>query len=300
MPFAGQDGGNYIRNSVKIVMDAYDGSLDFYIFDKRDPIIGAYSRIYPGLFKDADRMPQELKAHVRYPQEIFEIQMAIYAKYHQTDPEVFYQQEDAWQFAKTFKGKEPSEIKPYYVTLDLVKPGRFDFLLLLPMSPSGRDNLRSLTLAASDSPYYGKIIVYNFPKGELVYGPSQIHALINQDTRISEQFTLWDQAGSEVARGKMIILPIGKAILYIQPVYLKSSTQLKIPELKRLIMSHGQLVIMANSLEDAYAQLQQKIKTEVERVDERFAPLMQPATPQTQAAPEQSAAAPGEDVQKPE
>ncbi|MGC9964689.1 MAG: UPF0182 family protein [Syntrophobacteraceae bacterium] len=300
MPFAGQTReGNYIRNSVKIVMDAYDGSIDFYVFDKQDPIIGAYSRIYPGLFRVAEQMPEELKGHVRYPAAIFEIQMAIYAKYHQTDPEVFYQQEDVWQFAKTYKGKESSEIKPYYLTLDLVKPGRFDFLLLLPMSPSGRDNLRSLTLVSCDRPYYGKIIVYNFPKGELVYGPSQIYALMNQDTRISQQFTLWDQAGSEVDRGKMIILPIGKVILYIQPVYLKSSTQLKIPELKRLIMSHGQIVVMASSLEEAYAQLQERIKTEVERVDKRFAPLMQPAPPGTQPSPAPSAA-PVEDAQKPE
>jgi uncharacterized membrane protein (UPF0182 family) len=281
MPFAMQTyNGNYIRNSVKIVMDAYDGSIDFYIFDRQDPIIGAYDRIYPGLFKDAAQMPEQLKAHVRYPQAIFQIQMAIYAKYHQTDPDVFYQQEDVWEFARTYKGKESSAIRPYYLTLDLVKPGRLDFLLLLPMSPSGRDNLRSLTLAGCDNPYYGKIIVYNFPKGELVFGPSQIYALINQDTSISEQFTLWDQVGSQVDRGKMIILPVGKVILYIQPVYLKSSTQLKIPELKRLIMSHGQVVIMARSLEEAYAQLQERIKTEVERVDKRFAPLMQPAATQ--------------------
>jgi len=297
-PFAYQTReGNYIRNSVKIVMDAYDGSVDFYIFDKQDPIIGAYNRIYPGLFQDADRMPEELKAHVRYPQGIFQIQMAIYAKYHQTDPEVFYQQEDLWEFAKTYKGKQSFEIKPYYVTLDLVRPGSFDFLLLLPMRPSARDNLRSLTLVSCDRPYYGKIIAYNFPKGELVFGPSQIYALINQDTKISEQFTLWDQAGSEVDRGKMIILPIGKEILYIQPVYLKSSTQLKIPELKRLIMSHGQLVIMANSLEDAYAQLQQKIKTEVERVDKRFAPLMPSRPPQSQPSPA-TPAGPDESAQK--
>jgi hypothetical protein len=293
MPFAGQAGqGNYIRNSVKIVMDAYDGNVDFYIFDKKDPIIGAYSRIYPGLFRDAEQMPEELKAHVRYPQAIFGIQMEIYAKYHQTDPEVFYQQEDIWEFAKTYKSGEPIAIKPYYLTLDLVKPGRFDFLLLLPMSPSGRDNLRSLTLVSSDRPYYGKIITYNFPKGELVFGPLQIHALINQDTRIAEQFTLWDQAGSEVDRGKLIILPIGRMILYIQPVYLKSATQLKIPELKRLIMSHGQVVIMADTLEDAYAQLQQRIKTDVERVDKRFAPLMQSPAPQPQASPQPSAATP--------
>ena len=128
-------------------------------------------------------------------------------------------------------------------------------MLLLPMRPSGRDNLRSLALVGCDRPYYGKIIVYNFPKGELVYGPSQIYALANQDTEIAQQFTLWDQAGSQVDRGKIIVLPVGKVILYIQPVYLKSSTQLKIPELKRLIVSQGQIVVMEKSLEDAYARL---------------------------------------------
>ncbi len=276
MPLATQTGNiNYIRNSVKIVMDAYDGTIDFYIFDPQDPIIGAYSRIYPGLFKDASRMPEELKKHVRYPQTIFEIQMAIYAKYHQTDPEVYYQQEDVWDFAKTYKGMESIEIRPYYLTLDLIEPGRFDFLLLLPMSPSGRDNLRSLTLVGCDPPHYGKIIVYNFPKGELVFGPSQIYALINQDTTIAQQFTLWDQAGSEVDRGKMIILPVGKVILYIQPVYLKSATRLKIPELKRLIVSQGQIVVMEKSLEEAYAKLQERIKTETEQMDKRFAPMLQ-------------------------
>ncbi len=277
MPFTAKTGAiNYIRNSVKIVMDAYDGSVDFYLFDPQDPIIGAYSKIYPGVFKDASQMPDELQSHVRYPQEIFETQMAIYAKYHQTDPEVFYQQEDIWDFAKTYKGREASEIKPYYLTLDLIKPGRFDFLLLLPMSPSGRDNLRSLTLVGCDRPYYGKIIVYNFPKGELVYGPSQIYALANQDTEIAQQFTLWDQAGSEVDRGKIIVLPVGKVIIYIQPVYLKSATQLKIPELKRLIVSQGQIVIMEKSLEEAYAELQKRIKVEVERTDKRFAPMLEP------------------------
>jgi len=275
-PFAAQTGEiSYIRNSVKIIMDAYDGTVDFYLFDTRDPIIEAYATIYPGVFKDASLMPDELRRHVRYPKDIFQIQMAIWAKYHMTDPEVFYQQEDIWEFAKTYvRGTESSEIRPYYLTLDLIEPGRFSFLQLLPMSPMGRDNLRSLMLVGCDAPHYGKIITYNFPKGELVYGPSQIYALINQDTTISQQFTLWDQAGSQVARGKMIILPVGKVILYIQPVYLKSSTQLKIPELKRLIVSQGQLVIMERSIEESYTKLQQRIKTEVERVDKRFAPLM--------------------------
>lgn len=277
---AGGASVNYMRNSVKIVVDAYDGTVDFYIFDDKDPIVRAYSRIYPGLFREAGQMPEELKAHVRYPEDVFEIQMAIYEKYHQTDPEVFYQQEDLWEFAKTFRWRESSEIRPYYLTLDLVQPGRFDFLLLQPMSPAGRDNLRALTLVSCDRPYYGKIIVYNFPKGELVFGPAQIYALMNQDTKLSEQFTLWDQSGSQVDRGKMIILPIGKVILYIQPVYLKAATKVNIPELKRLIVSQGQFVVMEPSLEEAYTRLQERIKAEQERVERRFAPLLPgPETP---------------------
>ena len=278
---------NTIRNSVKIVVDAYDGKTDFYIADSKDPIIRAYSRMYPGVFKDISSMPEELAAQVRYPLELFDIQMSVYAKYHQTDPDIYYQQEDAWEFAKTYRGHEAVTIHPYYLTLDLVEPGRFDFLSLVPMSPKGRDNLRALAVAGCDRPHYGKIIVYNFPKGELVYGPSQIYALSNQDTKVSEQFTLWDQAGSQVDRGQMIILPMGKVILYIQPVYLKSSTKLKIPELKRLIMSQGQAVVMEPSLEEAYARLQEKIKTETRRVDKRFAPVA-PATviPPVDAAPE--------------
>jgi len=274
----GRDRFNYIRNSVKIVVDAFSGKVEYYVFEPGDPIVRAYSRIYPGVFRNADQMPPELKSQVRYPQDIFEIQMNIYAKYQQTDPEVYYQQEDMWEPAKTFQDRTPVTIKPYYVTLDLIDPSRFDFLLLAPMSPKGRDNLRALALAGSDPPHYGKIIVYNFPKGELIYGPSQIYALINQDTRISEQFTLWDQVGSQVARGKMIILPISNMILYIQPVYLKSATKLKIPELKRIIMSQGQIVVMEPSLEEAYAKLQERIKLEIDRVDKRFAPLL-PGSP---------------------
>lgn len=271
---------NYIRNAVKIVVDAYEGSVNYYIFENKDPIIQAYSRVYPGLFKKSDDLPAELVPHVRYPRDIFEIQMAVYANYHQTDPEVFYQQEDTWESARGYRAAEALELKPQYLTLDLIQRGRFDFLLLDPMSPKGQNNLRALVIAGCDKPHYGKIIVYDFPKGELVLGPSQIYSLINQDTKVSEQFTLWDQVGSEIARGKMIVLPVGRTIIYIQPVYLKSSTKLKIPELKRHIMTQGQIVVMDSSLEGAYALLQERIKAETQRRDRRFAPLL-PGAPHT-------------------
>jgi uncharacterized membrane protein (UPF0182 family) len=273
---------NYIRNSVKIVIDAYDGTVDYYIWDTEDPIISAYNRFYTNLFKRMEDMPSELKKHVRYPRDLFDVQMDVYAKYHQTDPEVFYQQEDLWVFPTSYTyglGEGAARTRPYYLTLDLIENGRLDFLLIVPMLPKGQQNLRALPIVGCDSPHYGKIIIYNFPKGELVYGPSQIYALIDQDTTIAQQFSLWDQVGSEVGRGKMIILPVGKVILYIQPVYLKSSTQVKIPQLQRLIMSEGQYVVMGQNLEEDYSTLQAKIAEETERVQQRFAPFKPPSAP---------------------
>jgi hypothetical protein len=267
---SGDSSLNYIRDSVKIVVDAFNGSVDFYVYDQKDPIIRAYERIYPGLFKDKSQMPAELKHHVRYPKDVFDIQMAIYAKYHQTDPQVFFQQEDVWTYAENMEGKNELPTKPYYLTLDLIRPGQLDFLLLLPMFPKGRDNLRSLAIVGCDDPNYGKIIMYNFPKGELVYGPDQINALIHQDPDIAQQFTLWDQAGSSVARGKMIILPIEKSILFIQPVYLKATSRVKIPELQRIIMSEGQIAVMETSLEKAYSALHISVSEQLEGLEKEF------------------------------
>jgi hypothetical protein len=280
---------NYIRNSVKIVVNAYNGKVDYYIFDNKDPVINAYRRMYPGLFKDQNQMPPEVRSQVRYPQDIFDIQMFIYAKYHQTDPEVFYQQEDIWDVGvpNLISEKQRSSLS-YYLTLDMIELNRFDFVLVSPVMPKGRANLRAMALAGSDQSSYGKLIVYSFPKGDLVYGPEQVNALINQDATISQQFTLWDQVGSQVARGNMIIFPIGKMLIYIQPVYLKSSTTLKIPELKRLIMTQGQVVVMEKSLEEAFATMIERVKAETGKIDRRFAPLSsepQPAVPQPVQSP---------------
>ena len=271
---------NYIRNSVKIVVDAFNGSVDFYIFDPKDPIIETYRRIYPGFFKSKEQMPADLKRHVRYPKDLFDIQMAVYAKYHQTDPYVYYQQEDLWAFGETVEAGKTLPLKAYYLTLDLIKPGELDFLLLLPMFPKTRDNLRALALVGCDGDNYGKLIVYNFPKGELVYGTAQIDALINQDPAIAEQFTLWDQAGSSLVRGKMIILPIENSVLFIQPVYLKSTSRVTIPELQRIIMSEGQVVVMETSLEKAYDVLQQTVTEELQGVSKRFPQDTKPAPEQ--------------------
>jgi len=208
-------------------------------------------------------MPAELKPHVRYPRDFFDIQMRIYAKYHQKDPQVFYQQEDLWSFAGVSEENAAVPQKPYFVTLDLFESRRMDFMLIMPMLPKNRDNLRAVAVAGCDPENYGELVVYNFPKGELVYGPAQIDAMINQDPDIAEQFTLWDQAGSKIMRGKMIILPVGSSILFIQPVYLKATSRVKIPELQRIIMSEGETVVMEQSVQAAYAELKRRISRKV-------------------------------------
>jgi uncharacterized membrane protein (UPF0182 family) len=179
-------------------VDAYHGKVTYYVSDSTDPIINAYRRMYPGVFRPLTEMPADLRQHIRYPRDIFLTQVGVYAKYHQQDPERFYRQEDIWEFSKVPQGRDLTPANPYYLTLDLIEPGKDDFLLFMPMAPFGRDNLRALIIAGSDGDNYGKIFAYRFPRDQQVYGPAQVHSLVNQDIVISEQFTLWDQEGSEV------------------------------------------------------------------------------------------------------
>ncbi|KFI23276.1 UPF0182 family protein [Nitrosococcus oceani] len=262
IPPKGSEKINYIRNSVKIVVDAYHGTVNYYIFDSSDPIIQAYSRIYPGLFKPKEQMPEDIRAHIRYPKDLFEIQMGIYAKYHQTDLEIFYQQEDMWTFAQKYNRESETRLRPYYLTLDLIEENRLDFLLFLPMIVKGQDNMRAMLVAGSDDPYYGKLIAYSFPKGELVFGPAQINAVINEDPKVSAQFTLWNQDDSKVVLGDMIIMPVDQVILYIQPVFLTVKDAVRIPKLERIIISDGNSVVMEPTLMEAYAKLKERIETE--------------------------------------
>jgi uncharacterized membrane protein (UPF0182 family) len=257
-PYNGQI--NYIRNSVKIVVDAYNGTVDFYLADPRDPVIQAYSRIYPGLFKGLDRLPAELQGHLRYPKDIFDIQMHIFTKYHQTNPEVFFKQDDIWEFPTIASNGTSTRIEPNYMTLNILDNQKDEFILLTSMIPKARTNLRSMVVAGCDGSNYGKIVVFSFPRGTLVYGPQQVDAFINQDTAISRDFTLWNQSGSRVNRGKMIIQPIGEAIVYIQPVYLEATQGIRIPQLKRLILSKGGTVVMEPSLEQGLEALNARMQ----------------------------------------
>ena len=261
---------NYIRNSVKIVVDAFEGTVDYYIADPKDPIIQGFNNAYPGLFKDIATMPPRLREQTRYPRDIFQVQMGIYAKYHQTDPALFYQQSETWDFAKV--GEKP--VAPYYLTTKLQGADEMQpFVLLNPMTPIGRNNLSMLAVAGAhkndspSAPYEREIVVYKFSRQVQVDGPSQVNALIDQDPQISRLFALWDQKGSHVVRGRIIVLPIGKSIIYVQPVYLVSTGNIKIPELARIILSMGNIVVMDTSLEGAWNQLESRLRN-----DQRFTP----------------------------
>ena len=207
---------NYIRNSVKIVIDAYNGTVTFYVTDAADPIIATYRRIFPSLFKPFDAMPPDLQKHIRYPEDLFTIQALQYRAYHMDAPEVFYNREDLWQFPR--EPTAPDEMNaggetrmaPYYIMMRLPGEPQTEFFLMLPMTPSQRENMIAWLAARCDLPEYGKLIVYEFPKEKLVYGPFQIEARINQNTEISQQISLWNQMGSRVIRGNLLVVPIGE------------------------------------------------------------------------------------------
>jgi uncharacterized protein len=247
-------GLNYIRNAVKIVINAYDGRVDFYLIDSADPIAAAYRRIYPGLFKPFAAMPPDLQKHIRYPEDLFLIQAKIYQTYHMEAADVFYNREDLWQFPRQPGGGGRALMEPYYIIMRLPGETHAEFFLMLPMVPSRRDNMIAWLAARCDPPDYGKLIVYEFPKEKLVYGPFQIEALINQNTYISQQISLWNQMGSRVIRGNLLVIPIENSILYVSPLYLRAA-QGQLPELKRVIAAYGDRVVMKDTLAEALSAL---------------------------------------------
>jgi uncharacterized protein len=252
---------NYIRNAVKVVIDAYNGTVDFYVSDPADPIIRTYQRIFPGLFKPLAAMPADLRQHIRYPEDLFLVQAELYRAYHMDAPEVFYNREDLWQFPRQRTGIEGSaadlRMAPYYTIMRLPGEARAEFVLMLPMVPSQRENLIAWLAARCDPPDYGKLIVYEFPKEKLVYGPFQIEARIHQNTTISQQIALWNQMGSRVIRGHLVVVPINDSILYVSPLYLRAESG-QLPELKRVIAAYGDRVVMEETLGAALAALFQE------------------------------------------
>ncbi|HET8761661.1 MAG TPA: UPF0182 family protein [Nitrospiria bacterium] len=249
MPLRGV--GNYIRNSVKVTVDAYDGRTTAYISAPDDPLIRAYAAAFPGLFQPIDALPPDLRAHLRYPQDLFRIQSHVFATYHMQDPQIFYNKEDLWAIPQ--KGEQ--DMEPYYTIMKLPGEAREEFILMIPYTPAKRDNMAAWLAARSDGEQYGKLIVYLFPKQKLVYGPRQIEARIDQDALIYQQLTLWTQRGSQAIRGSLLVIPIEDAILYVEPLYLAASESGSLPELRRVIVSFGNRLVMEPDLEAALARL---------------------------------------------
>jgi uncharacterized membrane protein (UPF0182 family) len=249
-----ESGLNYIRNSVKVIVDMYDGTVSFYMMDPQDPVLKVYRQAFPGVFKDLSELSSDLKLHLRYPQDLFGIQATQYQTFHMTDPQVFYNREDLWvPPQETYDGKA-GPMEPYYILMKLPGSDQLEYLLMSPFTPQNRDNMISWLAARSDFPNYGKMIFYQLPKDKLTYGPNQISAMIDQSTTISEQLTLWDQKGSGVIRGKLVVIPIENSFLYVVPLYLRAEGT-NFPQLKRVIVATGDKVVMQPTLDEALSAL---------------------------------------------
>ncbi len=247
-------GINYVRNSVKAVVNPYDGKMDFYIYDEEDPVIDVWNKIYPGLFKPKASMPDELKEHVRYPADFLLIQGEIYAKYHMTVPEVFYNQEDIWVRATEKYYSEVQPVEPYYIMWERQGEDKPEFIIMLPYTPKNKQVLIGWIAGMSDPEHYGELIVYKFPKDKRVLGPQQVETKIDQDSFLSGQLSLWDQRGSNVIRGNILALPLGGTLLYVEPIYLQSETA-AYPELRLVVLMHNDKISYAETLEKALTGL---------------------------------------------
>ena len=254
-PAAG--GINYIRNSVKIVIDAYNGETTFYLAEPDDPIGVTLGQIFPGWLQPLDAMPESLRSHIRYPEGIFSLQTAMYSTFHMTNPAVFYNREDEWEVPVI----DNDQMEPYYTIMRLPGEERAEFIQMLPFTPRGKNNLAAWIVARSDGEHYGKMLVFQFPKQKLVFGPSQVVARINQDQEISPQITLWNQQGSEVIQGTLLVIPIEEALLYIRPLYLRASGG-RIPQLTRVVVVYQDQVVMEETLALALDRLFRRAPSE--------------------------------------
>ncbi|MDO5491546.1 MAG: UPF0182 family protein [Bacillota bacterium] len=245
---------DYVRNSIKIVIDAYNGDTNYYIVDKNDPIAQTFKNIYPKLFRDFDEMPDGLKAHIRYPGTLLNIQAEIYQRYHMNDVKVFYQNEDLWQIASEIYGTEEQTMKPNYYIMKLPGEKSAEFVNSIPFTPKDKRNLMGLLVARNDGEEYGKLVLYQMPKSKVVYGPMQVEAQIDQNTEISKEFSLWDSSGSTYSRGNLFVIPIEESLLYVEPVYLEA-TNSSIPEVKRVIVVYGDEIAYEPTLAEALNSL---------------------------------------------
>ena len=239
---------------MKVAVDAYNGTVYYYVVED-DPIVRAYEAIFPDLFQPIGSMPEGLLAHMRYPVDLFSVQAGIYQNYHMTDPQIFYNKEDAWETPMEIYQGGQQPVEPYYVIMKIPE-NEFgeEFMLIQPFTPRSRNNMIAWMSAKCDQPNYGEILVYRFPKDQLVFGPMQIEARIDQSTEISEQLTLWDQMGSTVIRGNLLVIPIDTSLLYVEPIYLRADIG-ELPELRRVVVAYGNRLVMEETLEAALAKI---------------------------------------------
>jgi uncharacterized membrane protein (UPF0182 family) len=249
-----QDGTNYMRNSVKVVIDAYDGTVDAYLADPGDPVAQTYAAIFPGIFKPLGSMAADVRRHLRYPADLFRLQTELHATYHMVEPDAFYHREDQWQYPTVAAGSPTANPFMRHIILRLPGEKEPEYIFMTPFTPRGKDNLAAWMVARMDGDHYGQLVVYKFPKQSLVYGPKQIANRINQDTDISRQLTLWDQKGSQVIRGELLVIPIEESLIYVQPIYLRAEGG-TIPELKRVVVAHENRVAMGETLEEGLGLL---------------------------------------------
>src|SRR5437667_140260 len=248
------DGTNYMRNSVKVVIDAFDGTVTAYLADPRDPLVLTLAKVFPGIFQPLDAMSADLRAHLRYPEDLFRVRTDLYASCHMAEPDVFYHREDQWQKPVLSRPGEQADPFLRHIVMRLPEERQAEFILMVPFTPRGKDNLASWMVARNDGEHYGQLVLYRFPKQSLVYGPTQIVNRINQDTDISRQISLWDQRGSEVIRGNLLVIPIEESLIYVQPLYLRADGG-RTPEMKRVVVAYQNQVVMEETLEAGLARL---------------------------------------------
>ena len=254
-PYSKPAGGiNYIRNSVKVTVDAYDGTVTFHVLDTEDPVVATLARIFPTLFKPLSHMPEDLRGRLRYPQGIFALQAAVFATFHMTNPATFYNGEDQWDIPSLDQGAQARPMSPYYTVMKLPGEAGAEYIQMLPYTPRQKDNLAAWMVARSDGENYGKLVVFQLPKQTVIFGPRQIAARISQDQVIAPQITLWNQQGSEVIQGNLLVIPIEESLLYIRPMYLRAANG-RIPELKRVIVAYQNRIVMENTLDAALERL---------------------------------------------
>ncbi|MDO5441201.1 MAG: UPF0182 family protein [Bacillota bacterium] len=246
-PYSGESDINYIRNSVKIIVDAYNGKTDFYIVDEADPIAQTLSKIYPTLFKELSEMPASLKSHMKYPNALVQIQASVYKKYHMTNEEVFYQNEDLWAIAKEVYGQSETELSPINFIMKLPGESTAEFITSVPYTPDGKSNMTGILIARNDGANYGQLVLYRLPKDRIIYGPAQIEAQINQDADISKEFSLWNNSGVSYNRGNLFVFPVEDSLIYAEPIYMESSSS-SLPEVKRVIMYYGDKLAYESTL----------------------------------------------------